>query len=129
MFRKFILASLLCLNSYKVLAEDEKLEDIPNKILVNIFENYDYSNSLVKNKKQSTEKKELEVSLPNDQIQIKGIKENFEIIERISGDDIHTARKRKRVQDLINGELPIINWMVEEKAILEKKMKEKYKID
>lgn len=42
---------------------------------------------------------------------------------------IHTARKRKRVQDLINGELPIINWMVEEKAILEKKMKEKYKID
>ncbi|HJD66580.1 MAG TPA: hypothetical protein LFV91_06095 [Rickettsia endosymbiont of Bembidion nr. Transversale] len=129
MFRKFILASLLCLNSYKVLAEDEKLEDIPNKILVNISENYDYSNSLVKNKKQSTEKKELEVSLPNDQIQIKGIKENFEIIERISGDDIHTARKRKRVQDLINGELPIINWMVEEKAILEKKMKEKYKID
>lgn len=129
MFRKFILASLLCLNSYKVLAEDEKLEDIPNKILVNISENYDYSNSLVKNKKQSTEKKELEVSLPNDQIQIKGIKENFEIIERISGDDIHTARKRKRVQDLINGELPIINWMVEEKVILEKKMKEKYKID
>lgn len=129
MFRKFILASLLCLNSYKVLAEDKKLEDLPNKILVNISENYDYSNSLVKNKKQFTEKKELEVSLPNDQIQIKGIKENFEIIERISGDDIHTARKRKRVQDLINGELPIINWMVEEKAILEKKMKEKYKID
>ncbi|ARD86838.1 hypothetical protein A3306_06915 [Rickettsia bellii] len=129
MFRKFILASLLCLSSYKVLAEDKKLEDIPNKILVNISENYDYSNSLVKNKKQSIEKKELEVSLPNDQIQIKGIKENFEIIERISGGDIHTARKRKRVQDLINGELPIINWMVEEKAILEKKMKEKYKID
>lgn len=48
MFRKFILASLLCLSSYKVLAEDKKLEDIPNKILVNISENYDYSNSLVK---------------------------------------------------------------------------------
>lgn len=130
MFRKFILASLLCLNSYKVLAEDKKLEDLPNKILVNISENYDYSNSLVKNKKQFTKKQGLEISLPSDQFQVKGIRDNFEIIERISGDDIHTARKRKRVQDLINGDLPpIINWMVEEKAILEKKVKEKYKVN
>ncbi|HJD67484.1 MAG TPA: hypothetical protein LFV66_03390 [Rickettsia endosymbiont of Bembidion lapponicum] len=51
MFRKFILASLLCLNSYKTLAEDKKLEDLPNKILVNISENYNCSDSLVKNKK------------------------------------------------------------------------------
>lgn len=90
--------------------------------MVNISENYDYSNSLVKNKKQFTKKQGLEISLPSDQFQVKGIRDNFEIIERISGDDIHTARKRKRVQDLINGDLPpIINWMVEEKVILEKK--------
>lgn len=130
MFRKFILASLLCLNSYKILAEDKKLEDLPNKILVNISENYNCSDSLVKNKKQDAEKKKLQISLPDDQIQIKGIRDNFEIVERIRGDDIHTARKRKRIQDLINGDLPpIINWMVEEKAILEKKVKEKYKIN
>ncbi|MCC8378046.1 MAG: hypothetical protein LN567_06715 [Rickettsia endosymbiont of Graphium doson] len=130
MFGKFILASLLCVNSYKILAEDKKLEDLPDKILVNISENYNCSDSLVKNKKQDAEKKKLQISLPDDQIQIKGIRDNFEIVERISGDDIHTARKRKRIQDLINGDTPaVINWMVEEKAILEKKMKEKYKID
>ncbi|ASX28450.1 hypothetical protein BA173_06700 [Rickettsia sp. MEAM1 (Bemisia tabaci)] len=124
MFRKFILASLLCLNSYKILADDKKLEDLPNKILVNISENYNCSDSLVKNKKQDTEKKKLQISLPDDQIQIKGIRDNFEIVERISGDDIHTARKRKRIQDLINGDTPaVINWMVEDKATLEKKVK------
>ena len=128
MFRKFILVILLCLNSYKILAENKKLEDLPNKILVNISENYNCSDSLVKNKKQDTEKKKLQISLPSDQIQVKGIKDNFEIIERIRGDDIHTAR-RKFVQGFINSELPIINWMVEEKAILEKKVKEKYKIN
>ncbi|WP_341791307.1 hypothetical protein [Rickettsia endosymbiont of Gonocerus acuteangulatus] len=130
MFRKFILVILLCLNSYKVLAEDKKLEEISNKIVINISENYDYSDSLVKNKKQSTEKKKLQISLPDDQIQIKGSRDNFEIVERIRGDDIHTARKRKCVQDLINGDThDVINWMVEDKTILEKKIKEKYKIN
>ncbi|HJD62142.1 MAG TPA: hypothetical protein LFW14_00845 [Rickettsia endosymbiont of Degeeriella rufa] len=130
MFRKFILVALLCVNSYKTLAEDKKSESVPTRILINISENYNCSDSLVKNKKQDTEKKKLQISLPDDQIQIKGIRDNFEIVERIRGDDIHTARKRKRIQDLINGDLPpIINWMVEEKAILEKKVKEKYKIN
>ncbi len=56
MFRKFLLVALLCLNSYKVLAEDKTLEDIPNKILVNIPGNYNYIDSLAKNEKQLTKK-------------------------------------------------------------------------
>ncbi|WP_341789089.1 MULTISPECIES: hypothetical protein [unclassified Rickettsia] len=131
MFRKFILVALLCVNSYKTLAEDKKSESVPTKILINISENYNCSDSdLVEKRKQHIKEKKLQISLPDDQIKIKGIRDNFEIVERIRGDDIHTARKRKRIQDLINGDLPpIINWMVEEKAILEKKVKEKYKIN
>ncbi|WP_342225732.1 hypothetical protein [Rickettsia endosymbiont of Urophora cardui] len=99
MFRKFILVALLCVNSYKTLAEDKKLEDIPNKNLINISKNYSYSESSVKKKKQSTEKKKLKGALPSDQIQIKGIKDNFEIIDKTSDDDIHTAKERKLVQN------------------------------
>ncbi|HJD61695.1 MAG TPA: hypothetical protein LFV90_06140 [Rickettsia endosymbiont of Columbicola hoogstraali] len=66
MFRKFILVALLCVNSYKTLAEDKKSESVPTRILINISENYNCSDSLVKNKKQDTEKKKLQISLPDD---------------------------------------------------------------
>lgn len=58
MFRKFILVTLVCLNSYKTLAEDKKSEYVINNSiyvmdnnLLDIMENFKDKDSLVKNKK------------------------------------------------------------------------------
>ncbi|HJD67069.1 MAG TPA: hypothetical protein LFV66_01120 [Rickettsia endosymbiont of Bembidion lapponicum] len=60
MFRKFILVALLCLNSYKTLAEDKKAESVPTKILINISEKYNCSDSdLVEKRKQHIKEKKL----------------------------------------------------------------------
>lgn len=60
MFRKFILVALLCLNSYKTLAEDKKSESVLAKILINISENYNCSDSdLVEKRKQHIKEKKL----------------------------------------------------------------------
>lgn len=60
MFRKFILVALLCVNSYGTLAEDKKSESVPTKILINISENYNCSDSdLVEKRKQHIKEKKL----------------------------------------------------------------------
>ncbi|WP_395476354.1 hypothetical protein [Rickettsia endosymbiont of Pantilius tunicatus] len=50
MFRKFILIALLCLNSYKALAEDNKSKYVINNSIY-VMESFKNKDSLVKNKK------------------------------------------------------------------------------
>ncbi|HJD65295.1 MAG TPA: hypothetical protein LFW10_04070 [Rickettsia endosymbiont of Diachasma alloeum] len=59
MFRKCILVALLCLNSYKVLAEDNKSKYVINNSiyvmdnnLLDVMESFKDNDSLVKNKKK-----------------------------------------------------------------------------
>lgn len=59
MFRKFILVALLCLNSYKVLAEDNKSKYVINNSiyvmdnnLLDVMESFKDNDSLVENKKK-----------------------------------------------------------------------------
>lgn len=58
MFRKFILVALLCLSSYKALAEDKKSECVINNSIyvmgnnfLDVMASFKNKDSLVKNKK------------------------------------------------------------------------------
>ncbi|HJD60280.1 MAG TPA: hypothetical protein LFW20_06540 [Rickettsia endosymbiont of Omalisus fontisbellaquei] len=116
MLKKFILV-LLCISSYKSLGKSNNIEKERNSNLVDFQENLSDTNSdigkpsiFIKDE-QLKEYKELyilnknqwdsKLLSPNKNTKpiVIGIQDNFEELHRVKGDDIHTARQRKLIQN------------------------------
>lgn len=110
MLKKFILV-LLCISSYKSLGESNKTENnisgierkkvsSNDKQLKPIYlEHLDLTSDLNLSEKSLLSLEPLSPNNKNTKPIVVGIRENFEGLDRVKGDDIRTARQRELVQN------------------------------
>ncbi|AFC74962.1 hypothetical protein RPATATE_0806 [Rickettsia parkeri str. Tate's Hell] len=115
MLKKFILV-LLCISSYKSLGESNKTENNVSAIerkkvssndkqLKPVYlEHFDLTSDLNPTEKSLLSLEPLSPNNNSTKPIIVDIQENFEGLDRVKGDDIHTARQRELVQNSLLGD-------------------------